>query len=368
MDENKLLELIKKLRVSKREWKTLDAKQDLILKEQGDIAEFVKDIAAMANNFEISYLLVGLEDKTFSDVGVLSNHYTKADINQLLEGKIDPPVIIDYQEFQVGFSEYAIIEIFGNNPPYIIARDIVHNKTDRKQKRIYKGTIFVRHEDRTEGISRSELEVLLRKGLRNEFENETDKAIVLAFEQPDHWEYLLTAELLISRIALIKDELSEIENGKTFRKSKRITGLEFIDWSQAMLDDLMALGGQLIKTYNDDFQIAWGKPGESGDPIAIKRVADKIFLICRNLLEWELELRATNVPDALLPLKRMFEGWASHYILAIESTPGKLLKPFETPNPSGQYTVDIVITDPPNAKDVETEIARLKKNPKKLLE
>src|SRR6266540_7218738 len=230
IDENKLFEIIERLRSNQREWKTIDAKQTLILKENGDKAEFVKDIAAMANNFETSYLVIGLSDKTFLDVGPLANHYTKNDINQILEGNIDPPVIVDYKEFSVNSNEYALIEVFGNNPPYIIARDLVHNVSDRKRVRIYKGTIFVRHEDRTEGISRSELEELVNKGLRKEFESETDNARRIAFEKPRFWEYLLTAELLKTRSQIIKREFYELDRGVLFRRSKRLDGMEFAKW------------------------------------------------------------------------------------------------------------------------------------------
>lgn len=367
MDEKKLIEIIEKLRSSKREWKTVDAKHSLILKENGDKAEFIKDIAAMANNFEPSYLIIGLNDGSFSDIGPLVEHHTKNNINQRLEGNIDPPVIIDYQEFSINSNEYALIEIFGNNPPYIIARDISNNPTDQKKTKIYKGTIFVRHEDRTEGISRSELEELLTKGLRIEFKEETDKAKKLAFEQADHWEYLLTAELLKSRMNVIGEELDEIRDGRKFKKSKGLTALEFVDWSPLMLNDLMALGSQLTKVINQDFKVMWGEPGEPGNPIMIKKISDKLFSMCRNLLEWELEFRSTIVPDSLMPLKEMLAGWASHYILAIENIPDKLLKPFEEPNPSGQYAIHITIDDPPNTKEVQTEIEKFTKNPWKLL-
>lgn len=235
MDEKKLIEIIEKLRSDQREWRTIDVKQTLTLKEEGDKAEFVKDVAAMANNFESSYIVVGLKDKTFSDMGRLENHYSQGDLNQILEGKIDPPVIIDYKEFIINSNEYALIKILGSNPPYIIARDVVHGRQDRKQTRIYKGMIFIRHEDITEGVSRSELEELLTKGLRIEFNQETGKAKKLAFEQSDHWEYLLTAELLKSRMGLIRKELNEIREGRKFKKTKKLTALEFIDWSQLML-------------------------------------------------------------------------------------------------------------------------------------
>ena len=55
----------------------MDAKQDLILQESGDKAEFVKDIVAMANNAEPSYLVVGLVDKTFDAVGKLAHRCDK---------------------------------------------------------------------------------------------------------------------------------------------------------------------------------------------------------------------------------------------------------------------------------------------------
>ena len=163
MDQALLQQLITRLRMTGQEFQTLDAKQELTLHESGDKAEFVKDVVAMANNGEPSYIVVGLVDKTFEPVGKLTYHYDKNTRNQLLVDKIDPPIVVDYREFTFEGVEFGIVQIEGNNPPYVVARDIVPNRTDRKRSRVNKGTIFVRHEDRTEGISRSELEALLRK-------------------------------------------------------------------------------------------------------------------------------------------------------------------------------------------------------------
>src|SRR5437879_5953245 len=123
MEEKDLTEIIEKLRKLGRESKTIDAKQGLSLaeKETGTKAEFVKDIAAKANNGEKRYIEIGLYDGTFADVGKLSYHYSKNWLNQILEDKIDPPVAIDYQEFTINGNEYGLIEIVGHNPPYIIA-------------------------------------------------------------------------------------------------------------------------------------------------------------------------------------------------------------------------------------------------------
>jgi len=360
MDEKKLLEIIEKLRSSQREWKTVDAKHALILKENGEKAEFIKDIAAMANNFEPSYLIIGLNDGSFSDVGPLVKHHTKNNLNQILEGNIDPPVIIDYQEFSINWNEYALIEVFGNNPPYIIARDLVHNPTDRKKFRVYKGTIFVRHEDRTEGISRSELEELVKKGLRKEFENETDEAKKIAFEHPPFWEYLLTAELLKTRIQVIKREFYELDRGVLFRKSKRLSGVEFAKWVMSSMNDLLSLTQALSNVINDDFRlVAWGKPGEPGDAIMIKRASDRVYSLCRELLEWEIENRSIVPPEAFASVKKMIEGWAKEIILSVDNIPSELLKPFEKPNPSGQYVIEIKVSPMLNSDEVTAEIKRL---------
>jgi len=135
MEENKLREIIRRLQAARQEWKPVDAKRELILQEIGDKAEFVKDIVAMANNREASCLVIGLNDGTFSPVGRLNHHYEKNDLNQILEGKIDPPVVVDYEELTIDGNEYAVVEVFGHNPPYIVARDLIHNKRDRKRVR-----------------------------------------------------------------------------------------------------------------------------------------------------------------------------------------------------------------------------------------
>ena len=154
--------IIQKIQAIGQESETIDAKRELVLKENGDKAEFVKDVVAMANNGEPSYIIIGLEDGTFAPVGKLAYHYNMNDINQILSDKIDPPVVVDYREFVIDGNEYAILEINGFNTPYIVARDLVHNQTDRKRTRVHKGTIYVRHADRTEGISRAELEEMLK--------------------------------------------------------------------------------------------------------------------------------------------------------------------------------------------------------------
>jgi hypothetical protein len=359
MKKNQLLEIIRILQTNRQEWKTVDAKRELILQETGDKAEFVKDVVAMANNGEPSYLVIGLEDGTFLPVGTLLHHYTNNDLNQILVDKIDPTIVVDYQEFPIDGNEYAVVGIVGRNPPYIVARDLIHNKQDRKRVRIYKGTIFVRHGDRVAGISRSELEELIRCELRKEFECETEQALQLALNQPDYWKYLLTAELLKTKVAVVKRNLVDLERGLVYKQTKHMNEVDFLNWIASKCTDLSSLIGLLKTAVTEEIPKSWGKPGEPGDPLEIKRAVGKVVSGCNGLLEWEFDLHSVVPPSSFTSLKQKMAGWTLQSFEQIEDLPKKLLKPFERPDPKGQYDIELVFEPPSNIEEVMAEIERM---------
>ena len=71
----------------------LDYKKDLVLDKDGDKAEFVKDIAALANSGEISHIIIGVEDKTRKVSGFLTPH-SPEQLNGILKDKCDPPIAL----------------------------------------------------------------------------------------------------------------------------------------------------------------------------------------------------------------------------------------------------------------------------------
>lgn len=369
MDEKKLLEIISELRSKGREWQTVDAKQELRLQELGEKAEFVKDVVAMANNGEPSYIVIGLQDGTFTDIGKLTSHHLKNNLNQVLADKIDPPVVVDYQEFTINGNEYGLIEISGYNLPYIVARDLVANKEDRKQIRIYKGTIFVRHGDRTEGIGRAELDELLRKkDIRKAFEQETEYAQQLIFERPFAWEYRLTAELLRAKLAPINRQVTELQQGLVYRKTVRIKGMEFPYWTGAKCSDLANLVGITNKVLNEEIPKSWGLPGVAGDPLEIKNAVDKLISVCQELVEWETEIRYALVPRPVQNIKQMMEGWTTQFLSEINSVHEKLTEPFkQQANPTGVISINLVFEPPARIDEVMAEIHRLQNNPEEMM-
>jgi predicted HTH transcriptional regulator len=91
--EAEIIELIKKA----EEGPSLDYKEDLPLQSDGDKAEFVKDVIALANSEEKAHIVIGVEDGTGKPVGFKTPH-TVEQINQILKDKCDPPISVEYVE------------------------------------------------------------------------------------------------------------------------------------------------------------------------------------------------------------------------------------------------------------------------------
>ncbi len=157
ISENEIIELIKKA----EEGPTLDYKEDLPLAEDGDKAQFVKDVIALANSGELVHIIVGVEDGTGKPVGLRTTHNAEQ-LNQILKDKCDPPISIEYVEKNILGYKIGVIEFKGENPPYIVS---VPDKfgghlSSKPNKSFYieRGTVFVRNYNMNEGASRADLD------------------------------------------------------------------------------------------------------------------------------------------------------------------------------------------------------------------
>jgi len=160
--EAETIELIKKAEESP----TLDYKQDLPLQTNGDKAEFVKDVIALANSGEKAHIIIGVEDGTGKPVGFKTLH-TVEQINQILKDKCDPPISVEYVERTILGYRIGVIEIKGENPPYIVS---VPDKfggslSANPQKRfsIQRGTVYIRNYNINEGAKRADLDTIYNK-------------------------------------------------------------------------------------------------------------------------------------------------------------------------------------------------------------
>ncbi len=192
------------------------------------------------------------------------------------------------------------------------------------------------------------------------FIEETERSQYLALERPDYWEYLLTEELLRSKLTIVRNKLADIESGLVFSRKQSMRGKEFVDRIGSRLADLIALIKMLTILLQEKIVSSWGKPGISGDAETIKEVVDQIIDGCNELVSWEIEIRSLELPEAFHRIRDLMHGWAEHIITELERLPDELAKPFQNnANPEGTFGINLTFGDPPNLKAALDEIDRL---------
>jgi hypothetical protein len=150
--------LIAKLQTQKTELSEIDAKEDLPLETDGDKAFFVHHVAALANNIVPSYLIIGIQDKSWEIKGLRDesplkqSDQTKNKMNQILENKLDPQLAIGYRTYEYEGKTLGLGVIEGSQAPYLIAIGdgrFGGRRTKGEPSYLYRGAIYIRHGDST---------------------------------------------------------------------------------------------------------------------------------------------------------------------------------------------------------------------------
>jgi hypothetical protein len=185
---------LQRLLSRKEEGPDLDYKQDLYLDSDGDKAEFVKDVLALANSTELGHIVTGVEDKTWRPVGI-TRHHDQVTLNDVLKDKTDPRIQVEYVELEVEGVQHGLMTIDANNPPYLVAvADRYGGKVSthaQKQVHIVRGTVFVRIQDKNDGASRVHLDAIYSQSLTGEDKGQESARLYLASELKEMASYPL---------------------------------------------------------------------------------------------------------------------------------------------------------------------------------
>lgn len=155
--------LVNDIQGNKTETTYVDCKEDLSLDLEGDKASFIRDAAALANNVAESYLIIGLQDKSWTEKGIQAGSFlldadrTQSRMNQILENKLDPQLSVRYQTINLRGNTFGVVTIRGNRAPYLIAIDDAQyggNKTKGSPCFVNRGVVYVRHGDTTIIVNR----------------------------------------------------------------------------------------------------------------------------------------------------------------------------------------------------------------------
>ena len=179
-------DLIKRLQTQKTESATMDAKVELHLKTDGDKADFIHHVAALANNVIPSFLIIGIENKSWNIKGLdstsplLDSDKTQTRMNQILEHKLDPQLSIRYRTYNYEDLILGLVEVEGSRAPYLIAindENFGGKRTKGSDCYIQRGVLYVRNGDSTTVANRqSRIHEILAQ--REKFEVNTSEVFL----------------------------------------------------------------------------------------------------------------------------------------------------------------------------------------------
>ncbi len=179
-----------------------------------------------------------------------------------------------------------------------------------------------------------------------EFGSEPDRVKNLAFEQPAHWEYRLTTELLKPRLKKLKQEYDEVRNGLRYRKAIMSTHKTYFTFIQEKMIDLERMIAIFESLMNREIRDSWGPPGKPGNPFEIKRATHRVCLLCEAIVEWEADVRSAHPPEIFEDLKDLLQGTTSEMFTAIHRWVKEMSDILEQPEPKGEYEFNLVVNLP----------------------
>lgn len=154
----------------------------------------------------------------------------------------------------------------------------------------------------------------VRKELKNfiyenieDIQDEANHVKKIAIEKSSHWEFLFASAVLESRLISINETYKEIDKGLIIQRAKYLDSNEFLDWFKLSITE--------FENFVDLFQLcannlieAFGEPGVPGKPIEIKNSVDRFIQLCKELINWEFELKSLEVPEDLKIVKTKLKG------------------------------------------------------------
>lgn len=198
------------------------------------------------------------------------------------------------------------------------------------------------------------------------FAKESDKARTLALDHGEFWEFLLTEELLRSKISLLRKAYEHFDEALLIRRKQLFSARDYINWlGQKIVEPTSFIQG-IVWHLEKELPLAWGKPGESGDAIKILNVANGITDCCSASLNWELEMCSAEPPAHLMQLGSCLRGFSAGIIREASRLPDEIADAVETAR-SGtgprKIKINLRFSSPPQITQFLAEMETLKQHP-----
>jgi hypothetical protein len=158
------------------------------------------------------------------------------------------------------------------------------------------------------------------------FVGESEKARALAKGRGQNWEYLLTEEVLRGKLSAVREHYNSFDAMVALYPHASFGRAEYLQWMVTKLEEFQSLVHRVIQAVKHGMPTAWGKPGGGGNAIQILRAAENIAASCEALLNWELEVAATDPPGDLKRPSLALRGIGCGILNEVQRVPDELAK------------------------------------------
>lgn len=208
----------------------------------------------------------------------------------------------------------------------------------------------------------------IRRDLENrrldQFQGDSELVRRIVRDQPDGWEYRVTAELLREYLAPTMRGWRDLERGLYSKLPGTLPEEDSIDWFRARIKEIGRLVPALAALYTHELRRAWGKPGEDGDAVEIRHVCKLIQAAAQQLLQWEETVRFISGPDSYSRLFDCLRGVGGMQLKMLEAVPTYLdeVADWIDSNPTGSkaFRFELIFALPDGWSDrIDRELNRI---------
>lgn len=191
------------------------------------------------------------------------------------------------------------------------------------------------------------------------------KALRVALERPEAWEYRLFGLALCDEVEANRDIRREHRLALALGVGEHVPFREFLDtWIHTRINELKNISAALEILVNNALQTALREPGRPGDPSEIVFVAQRMGAVHKHAIEWSQRIRCAHVDDRFEAVRRELSLFPEHIIKSIEEYGPNFLQQLEealsAPKGSAPAVLEVpLVIDAYNVEEFERELDKV---------
>ena len=197
-----------------------------------------------------------------------------------------------------------------------------------------------------------------------DFVHEPSDIASIARDKESFWEYRLTSALMKERLKNMDRKFSDLNSGFVTKPLQPLLPTETFTYITSRLNDMSAIIQASVKILQNQLTPAFGPPGIPGNASEIKRACDNLNQLFESLYEWELAVRFVKPHELFEPLFNKMHGWTNELIPEFHRIPNEIDQIFSSPNPTGDYLINLIIKSPSGLSEFGAEMERLGEDPR----